>query len=253
MDYKEENPFVLKNRQHKIKVSKQKPKTLPEKSILPEQKFKEDNANRLLEDALVKAKDIINDAQNKANKIINSAENKKEDIKKSAFDKGYSEGYNKGHEKGFAIAQGEGMSKWEEKLTQFNTLRKELYDKNQAFREHLEKESVKLSILIAEKVLGDKTKNDEKEFLKLIKNALDTVATEKDVVIRVSESDYQKITKLNIKPKGVKSKISFIKDPTLELGDCIIEGNSFKIDAGVKSQINYIKSTLKEMDVIDDE
>lgn len=250
MDYKEENPFVLKNRRHKIEISKQKPKILPEKSILPEQKFKEDAANRLLEDALVKAKDIINDAKTKANEIISRAENKKDDITKSAFDKGYSEGYNKGKEKGLAIAKEEGLSKWKEKLTQFNTLRKELYDKNKVFREHLEKESVKLSIMITEKVLGDKTKDDEKEFSKLMKNALDTVSTEKDVIVRVSEDDYQKIAKLNIDPKGVNNKISFIKDPTLELGDCIIEGNSFKIDAGVKTQIKYIKSALKEMDVI---
>lgn len=250
MDYKKENPFVLKNRQHKIKIDKQKPKILPEKSILPEQKFKEDAANRLLEDALVKAKDIINDAKTKANEIISKAENKKDDITKSAFDKGYNEGYSKGHEKGLATAKEEGLSKWEEKLTQFNTLRKELYDKNRVFREHLEKESVKLSVLITEKVLGDKTKNDEKAFLKLIKNAIDTVSTEKDVIIRISEDDYKKIAELNIKSKGVENKISFIKDPILEPGDCIIEGNSFKIDAGVKTQINYIKSALKEMDVI---
>lgn len=228
--------------QEKVQVSTEKVK-------LPTIKFKKDAADRLLEDALAKAKDILKDAEGKAEVMLLDAKNQKENIKKDAFDKGYKKGYKDGLEKG----EEEGLNRWKNSLEQFNDLRKNLHDQNDAFKDYLEKESVKLSLLIAEKVLGEMIKEDAETFLKLIKNALRTVAKEKDVVIRLAESDYERIKNENLKLKDVKNKISFIRDPTLETGDCIIESNSFRLDAGVRAQVNYIKSTLKELDVIEDE
>lgn len=247
-DYKEENPFILSNRNKSTLIQEKLDKST-DKVKLPSLKFKQDAADRLLEDALTKAKDIINDAEDKAQNIVIGAENQKENIEKDAFEKGYHKGYNDGLKTG----EKKGLSKWENSLEQFNTLREELQDQNNAFKDYLEKECIKLSLLITEKVLGEKIKEDAETFLKLIKKALRSVAKENDVVIRVSEADFERIDKQNLKLKGIKNKISFIKDPTLGTGDCIIENNSFKLDAGIKTQLKYIKSTLKELDVICDE
>lgn len=247
-EYKEENPFVLKNRLQNALIQEKKEASV-DKGKLSKLKFEEDTADRLLEEALAKAKDIIAKARDEAEEIILEAENQKKDIQKKAFDSGYQNGY----KKGLKIGEKEGLSRWKNSLEQFNMLRKDLYEQNKAFKGYLEKESVKLSLLIAEKVLGEKIKNDKKTFLKLIRNALNAVAKENDVVIRVSETDYEEIYKQNLKIKGVKNKVSLVKDPTLDVGDCIIEGNSFKLDAGIRTQLKYIESTLKELDVISNE
>lgn len=221
-----------------------------EKANIAQQRSLEDAANLLIEDAIIKAQTILKDSEEKAQQIVGNAKKNQEAIEKDAFNKGY----NKGFEEGFSKGHQEGQAKWENSLKQFNILRKELQNKNAVFRDYLQKESIKLAVHIAEKVLQDEIKND-KIFLKLIKTALDSISEEKDVIIRICPEDFDRVSEIRqLKEyESLNTKTSIVKDPNLKPGDCIIESNAFKLDAGIATQIGYIYETLKEMDVIQDD
>jgi len=249
VQYNEQNPLVLKNLIYdKVK-----------RNLKPAPK----EENNFFENEIVK--DIISEAQKRASAMLKKAEmearlkiedagKQAENIKKQAFDKGYEEGYKEGYKKAQDTFLKESTEKWEKTISQFNDLRKNLFEQNITYKKFLEKEALKLVLHTVEKVLNEKLEESSDYILNLVKKGMEKIGEEKDLVVRVSEKDFDRLD-INVfkqfEAKG--NKISLIKDPLLSLGDCIIEGNSFSIDAGVHTRIENIKNVLKEMGVINHE
>lgn len=61
----------------------------------------QDNANMLIKDAIDRSMQIIEEAELKARDILKAAEDKKDQIEKQAYRAGYEAGKNQGYEKGF--------------------------------------------------------------------------------------------------------------------------------------------------------
>lgn len=213
-------------------------------------RFYEDGAKSMMEDAVARAREIINKAKTDAEKLINDAHIQKLEIEKQAFEKGYAEGFEKGKQD--SLQQNKKL--WEERLSQFNLLRKQLLEQNSIYLDYLEKEALKVALHAAEKILSKKIEADCACYLNLIEKALEKAGEEKDIYIRIAEQDYEKIKgleELSNMQKGTRN-INFIKDPLLSSGECIIYSDYFEIDAGIHTQVENIKSKLKEIGVIDD-
>lgn len=204
-----------------------------------------------LETATKKAEEIIKEAEKEAKNILDKANAQKEDIKRKATE----EGYNEGVKKGFDFAYEEQIKLWTAKLQEFNQLRQELFEQNQAYNKYIQGQALKLSLQIAEKIIGDLIREqDERYFTKLIEKGMEKIGEEKDLLIRVAEEDFDKVNIDELyKLKSSVHKINIVKDPTLSSGDCILECNYFKVDCGVHTQVENIKAALKEMDVLADE
>lgn len=95
--------------------------------------------------------------------------------------------------------------------------------------------------------------DDGNYFLGLIRKSMEKAGEEKDILIRVSEADFERVNPLILELGNGTQKITLIKDPFLYPGDCIIEGPHFEIDAGIRTQIKNIALTLRKLEVIDDE
>lgn len=245
VDLEKENPLKLIDYQPR-------PLKKSEKRIInmvnPHEKLYEDRASFLLDDAVKNAQQIIEKAKKDAKNIINDAQEQKQKVEERAFEKGYDEGYKKGEESG----NKEQQSVWKNHLKEFRRLRQELDTQKEQFKEQLQKECLKLSIHIAEKILHKKIQEDGVYFLDLINKGLEKAGEEKNVLVRVSPEDFEKVQEiLNLNDSVIE--ISLLKDPLLSNGDCIIEGPHFEIDAGIKTQIQNITLALKELDVISDE
>jgi flagellar assembly protein FliH len=212
-------------------------------------RFYEDGMKLLMEDAMAMARDTLSRAKTEAEKIVADANGKKQEIEKQAFEKGYNDGFEKGKQE----VQQQYRVLWEERLSQFNLLRKQLLDQNKIYLDYLEKETLKIALYIAEKILCQKIEVEPECYLNIIKKALEKVGEDR-VFIRLSEHDYEKVISLedlsNIK-NGV-SKINFVKDPLLSSGECIIYSDYFQMDAGIHTQVENIRSKLKEIGVIED-
>ena len=205
-------------------------------------KFFEDESKQLLDEAVIKAREIIEKAKAQVTEIISKAEAEKEEIEKAAFDKGY--------EAGFEAGRKEQETIWGKHLLELNKAVQEIQQQNMIFRSHLEKECLKLSIAVAEKILGKAIELDNEYLLELIKKGLQEVGGAKEALIRIAESDYDKVAPLVSELKSWQNSITLLKDPMLSSGDCIITGPNFEIDAGIHTQIENIAETLKELEVI---
>jgi len=209
-------------------------------------RFYEDGAKQLLEDAVARAQDILDKARAGAEKIITDAESQKQEIEKKAIEKGYNEGF----ENGSREAQRQNRELWEERLSQFNMLRKQLLEQNKVYLDYLEKESLKVALYAAEKILTQKIEIDSGYYLNLIKKALEKAGEEKNIFIRLPEQDYEKVKAME-ELSNIEGKISLVKDPLLSSGDCIIYSDYFEMDAGIHAQVENIRSKLREIGVIE--
>lgn len=207
-------------------------------------KIYEDEASQLLEEAISKAREIIENAQAQAAEIISKAEKQKEDIENKAFNKGYSDG--------LKAAMKDQQEKWNQYMENFKESLRNVLAKNESYKEHMEKECIKFSLAVAEKILQQKIEEPNNEFLvNLTRNSLKKLGEERGAVIRVSERDYDKVHDLALTGDDNLRQIAVIKDPFLSCGDCIIESPSGQIDAGIHTQIENIRLSLKELGVID--
>ncbi|WP_422445833.1 FliH/SctL family protein [Thermoanaerobacterium sp. DL9XJH110] len=247
VEIKNENPFILKD--FRQRMAGENPPPALDRLQWIHGKFREYEA-QLMEGAVQRAQEIVAEAKKEAERVISNALADKERIEKEAYERGYEEGYRKGLE----LSRKENEALWADKLSQFNKLRQELTEQNREFRNYLEREAVKLALFVAEKVIGQKVETDLDSLVGLVKQGLQKAGEERDIVIRLCDSDFERISMLKkdlyrLKP-GVK-KINLIRDPTLTPGDCIIESDYFEIDAGIHAQVENIRQVLKEMDVID--
>ncbi len=239
-----ENPLKLKEHYNAKKAGTGSTKSINNLD-LTYPKIYEDEASQLLEEAISKAREIIEDAKAQAAEIISKAEKQKEDIENKAFNKGYSEG--------LKAAMKDQQEKWNEYTENFKESLQNVLTKNESYKKHLEKECIKLSLMVAEKILQQKIEEPNNEYLvNLVRNSLKKLGEEKGAIIRVSESDYDKVHELALAGDNNLRQITVIKDPFLSCGDCIIESPSGQIDAGIHTQIENIRLSLKELGVISD-
>jgi flagellar assembly protein FliH len=209
----------------------------------------EEEANLLLEDALSRARKITSSANDETLKIILEAQSKKKEIEKEAFEKGYKDGF----EQGLTDCRKEQEALWSKHMLELQHIKNEIEKHNINFKSYLEKECFKLSLHIAEKILGEKIEIDGTNFMTLIKKGLEEAGDEKNILIRVSEADLDRIAPHVSTLNNITKDITWIKDPFLNSGDCIIEGPHFEIDAGIRTQIEHVASVMRELEVIDNE
>ena len=240
--FERENPLQIKECHSEVKNNNER---LLRRAELTRRKYYEDEAKQLLEEALVKAREIIEKSKKEAAELTSKAQTEKQEIEKNAFDKGYKNGIEAAKEEQKVI--------WNEYIKGLNQTRQEIDKQNDIYKEHLEKECLKLSLAIAEKILGKTIQDDGNCFLDLIKKGMEKADEEKKALIRVSEVDLERITPIISKLKNGANQITLIKDPVLSPGDCIIEGPYYEIDAGIRTQIGNIALKLRELEVIDDE
>lgn len=244
--FEKENPIKLKEYYLATKKNnKEYNKEIINGSDLTYEKLYDDKAKQLLDEAFLKAREIIEKSKAEAAELISRAHAEKEKIEKDAYDKGYMEG--------IETALKDQQVKWNEHVKELTQTLQELNQQNNLYRKYLEKECLKLSLAVAEKVLCKKIQeNDNAYFLDLIRNGMEKAGEEKNILIRVSENDFERVKLMISDLKDELKKTTIIKDPFLSSGDCIIEGPHFEIDAGVHTQIENIRLALRELEVIDD-
>jgi len=233
-----ENPLrLMESRNSETKVRKN---TFNDNHI--KQGLIEEERYQILDGAAAKAREIIEQSKKEARRIIENAKAEKQKIEKTAFEKGYKEGFEAGKKEQEVI--------WKRYLAELNDTKKELQNRNALFIQHLEKECIKLSMAIAEKILGRAIQIDTEYLLDLIKRGLKEAGEEKEALIRISEQDYDKVTSMISKLEKGQYSITLMKDPTLSSGDCIIIGPNYEIDVGIHTQVENIAEALRKLEVI---
>jgi flagellar biosynthesis/type III secretory pathway protein FliH len=114
-----------------------------------------------------------------------------------------------------------------------------------------EKEAVRLSLAIAGKILAREPATTPKIIAGVVKKTFETISINAPVRIRMhpSELAYMRERRHLIPIEG---EVTFIDDPSISCGGCVVESLSGDVDARIESQLKVIEEAfLPGMEKID--
>ena len=188
---------------------------------------------------------ILEEARDQAATIIFQAREDAESERK----KGWQEGFEDGAEKG--------RLEYEEKLAlkiaeDDETLKRvldEIYDERERTFSGLEEETTNLALEIVRKIINPPAEELSDVYTSLIKNALRQMPTEGKIIIRVGAAEYERFFSSGAAEieldSGVTVNAAVIRDISLNEGDCIIDTDDVTINAGIDSQLQYVKLSFE--------
>jgi len=192
-------------------------------------------------EAKVKAGKIIDEAQEQAAKITEEARVRAEE----EFNRARQEGFDEGAEEGRRSYD----EKIAEKIEQDNeTLKRvldEIYEERERTYSELEEEVTNLAIDIVKKIINPADEALGDVFISQIKNALRQMSTDNKIIIRVGPVEYERFFSTGAAAieldSGVTVNAAVIRDISLGEGDLIIDTDDVTINAGLDSQLQYVK------------
>lgn len=180
--------------------------------------------------------EALADAHVQAGAIIDTAHADAVEIRNRAAEEGYRDGLAR------AVSQAAEASEAIISLTQ------EAVEQKWAFINGAEENIVDLALDIAEKLVAERVELNPKIVTNIAKKALLMAVEREHIVIRVNAEDLEamKAAKedLMCAMDGIQ-KIELIADRRIKRGGCVIETSSGNIDAGIESQLNEVKQSLR--------
>lgn len=191
------------------------------------------------EDIGLKTEAMIKKAQSEADIIIAKAKEQADEVLKSAYEQGKVEGLFYARQKEEELVR--------ELNEQFSGFLKQLKDQDQKRNEEIKRVSLKLALEIAKKIIGEEIRSEDEAFLSMLKKAIDKLNAKDEMVIYVSEQEYNRFFKdgsgiVDGITEGVSYKVSV--DESMKSGDLRITSGAGMVDAGVKTQINEMADAL---------
>ncbi len=184
------------------------------------------------------------DVEEEVSKILKKAQAEAEQIKKAAYEEGLELGFKKANEKFQQVNE-------KQKADLQEILKKIEIDKNQIIS-HFEKETLNLSLVIAEKILNIKLDSDDKVFVGMVKNTLDMIEQDEPLILRLSSDEYEKHyrekSEALLEELQCDAQLTVVKDASLKPGSLIVESESGFVDAGVATQLGRVAESLTQSD-----
>lgn len=196
-------------------------------------------AEKILQEAEIKAKNIIYNAEQESRKITKKAKVFAEAESKKLYEekkkKGYDDGYDAGRKEAEKIKQEAREYSEETKIERKRTM------------EEIEPSVIKLALKTAENILSSAAAVNPDVVACLIKKGLSDVKLSGDIFIHVPEKHYAEIVEKKAElglVSDTNTKIEVIKDISLKDGDCIIETPFGNVECGIDVQFKAIKDNM---------
>jgi len=199
-----------------------------------------------------KMEEILEKARDQAAQIILDARDDAEEERQRGFREGFEEGSEEG-KRVYDDKIAEKVREYDEQLRNkideddeaLKNVLNEVYEERERTNSAMEESVTKLAIEIVRKIINPAEEELENVYTSLIKNALRQVPNEGKVVLRVGANEYERFfssgaTTIEL-DSGVTVKAAVIRDVALNDGDCIIDTDDVTINAGVDSQLQYVK------------
>ena len=213
-----------------------------EKVAFDEVKRKNNQAQKIRQDAEDQAQMIIAEARQKAAALEDDIKQRVTQTEREAFARGHAEGLAKGYE--------EGKAEVARLVESLHTIITRAIDKRNEIIEEAETQIINLVLLIVKKVIKVISENQKNVVINNVVQALRKLKSRGDVVIRVNLADLE-LTSEHVKDfmkmvENVKS-ITVLEDSSVDRGGCIIETDFGQIDARISSQLHEIEERILEL------
>jgi type III secretion protein L len=175
-------------------------------------------------EAMLEAEQILNDARVKAKEIIEQAARDREAVFEDAAQRGYSKG----------------LGEWNEILVKAWKSHDDLVARS-------EQELVHLAVKIAERIVGEELTTSPDRILSIVNEAVKAARAEKKLSIRVApqHEDSVRAHVESLRPLlGDVRPIVVVGDPSIEPTGCVVESEIGIIDAQLESQLKRLEEAL---------
>jgi flagellar assembly protein FliH len=213
-----------------------------ERAAFDEVKRKNNQAQRIRQEAEDEANRIIGEAARKAEEVEGEIKQKIEKVEHEAHDAGYKEGREAGYE--------EGKAEVARLVENLNRIISAAIEKRNEIVSESETQVINLVLLIAKKVIKVISENQKNVVINNVVQALRKLKSRGEVVIRVNLSDLD-LTSEHVNDflkmvENVKS-VTVLEDSSVDRGGCIIETDFGEIDARISSQLHEIEERILEL------
>ena len=213
-----------------------------EKAAFDEIKRKNNQAQKIRQEAEDEAKSILDEARRKADELESEIQGKVDKVEREAYDKGYKDG----RESGFQ----EGRGEVERLVETIHRIISTAIEKRNEIIEGSETQVINLVLLITKKVIKVISENQKNVVINNVVQALRKLKSRGDVAIRVNLADLD-LTSEHINDfmkmvENVKS-VTVLEDSSVDRGGCIIETDFGQIDARISSQLHEIEEKILEL------
>ena len=181
-----------------------------------------------------RAESLIQDAQEEAARILEEARQEAIDIKQQAYSQAIVSAKQE-------ISQN--ISRQKEKTDQqLEALAAGLKQEKQQVLDEIEPELLRLSLAIAEKIIGSELVQQEKTYRQLVQGIIEKLRPDEPITIYVNEKDYwHSLASQSVKDSLKQNHIHVVRDEKLPRGSCKVEGSFGTLHAGVQQQIEEIR------------
>ncbi|MBA3443062.1 MAG: hypothetical protein H0T92_24725 [Pyrinomonadaceae bacterium] len=131
-------------------------------------------------------------------------------------------------------------------LLELNQLLLETRERRDAALVEAEHDLLRLSIKLAEKIIGREIKLDNTTVVEIVSTALRTARQNELLIVRVHPSDLPVIQaqRERLDPAGRARFLDIVADPRVHRGGCIIESESGTVDAQLETQLRVLERAL---------
>lgn len=205
-------------------------------------------ADEIITSAKTEAATIIAEAKAGAEQCVDEAQKQIEQIKQQA----YNDGFQKGLEEG--VIQGKQSG-----LDEMQSLINEAVEKTQRMLTIGEKDAkdmivmaerqiVEIALAVASKILTYQITENPMVILPIVKNALERVCDQEQIVLRVSVDDFETVMQAKQEFQnmvGGEQALTVLVDRTIVRGNCVIDTSYGMVDARIDTQFDSIKTALQ--------
>lgn len=170
------------------------------------------------------ARDVVTLAQEKGKQIIEDAERQGDAIREKARQDGYADG----------------LAKWNEILARTSQRADEV-------RKSWEETMLKLSVRVAEKIIGEELKLHSDAIVTIVREVLQCARFGRQITIQVNEAEAQLVRSRVDRLKaslGVNSDIEIVASNSVPPGGCVVESELGVVDARLETQLKCLEEVL---------
>ncbi|NMB16869.1 MAG: hypothetical protein GX980_07125, partial [Firmicutes bacterium] len=200
------------------------------------------DAAQIIKAARERARALLESAQARAVAIVAEAADKAAEKEETAFRQGYQRGLAEGKKQFLAQIEGQ--------LEKLEMILQEAVSVRQAAMELAEEDLIKLSLLIAEKIVRKEIQLDSEVAKRVLTEAISYLGGATKIFVRVNRRDLptleegeDEIRRLFLEAKA----ITFVEDESIQPGGCIIETDLGRIDARLETRLDLMKKELLEV------
>lgn len=156
------------------------------------------------------------------------------------------------YEKGFAQGQKDGLAleerQIEEKGKQLDALFTEINDLRAKIYAEAEEELLKMSILIAKKIIGQEIETDPQIIGRTIRSAMKYLVDKNHVHILINPEDMEEVRRIlpEIAELTKGGKFQVIEDHAIKRGGCVLNSGFGRINATLDDQIEMLEKEIDE-------